>query len=415
MARKKWSKLTKAEKKAFKNGDRNIGKAEYKAQRQAKRPVTLNKAASQKVKNTATKLTAAQAAGKQKKSERLAGKLKEARGNQLRKSDIRQMVNDNGGNIQAVSKQLNQKNLRSGAQQFLANKLSARTNKPATQVTKPVGAQKPQAPAVEIRGGANNVDNSNNISIGTGNGTGTVPNQPPARPDIAQPGIQRPGIENRIDVDSNQTVDYNGINKIDNSTVMGGVGNVDNSNNSSFFQGSQAFQPSTPSVPEAESGATATPVSNVIESNKTQEVNYSGENTINNSFIGGGVGNVNNADYSVTIQGGGSGEGLSNFGAAAAANALNENQYERSQSKVTGSSIANKYIANMLGASGITNTINNAQNRSNQAQAYWGARANQQRDMVIGNRIKPAVWQQPEPLKPVESRIEELSEKYDFS
>jgi len=412
MARKKWSKLTKAEKKAFKDGDRNIGKAEYKAQRQAKRPVTLKKGASQRVKNTATKLTAAQAAGKQKKSERLAGKLKEARGNQVRKSDIRQMMNDNGGNIQAVSKQLNQKNLRSGAQQFLANKLSARTNKSATQVTKPVEAKKPQAPAVEIRGGVNNVDNSNNISIGTGNGTGTVPNQPPARPDIAQPGLSN---GNKITSESNQRVKYSGINKIDNSTVMGGVGNVDNSNNSSFFQGSQAFQPSTPSVPEAESGATATPISNVIESDKTQKVNYGGENTINNSFIGGGVGNVNNADYSVTIQGGGSGEGLSNFGAAAAANALNENQYERSQSKVTGSSIANKYIANMLGASGITNTINNAQNRSNQAQAYWGARANQQRDMVIGNYIKPAVWQQPEPLKPVESRIEELSEKYDFS
>ena len=119
------------------------------------------------------------------------------------------------------------------------------------------------------------------------------------------------------------------------------------------------------------------------------------------------MGNVNNADYSVTIQGGGDGGGLSNFGAAAAANALNENQYERSQSKMTGSSIANKYIANALGASGINNTINNAQNRSNEAQAYWGARANQQRDMVMGNYIKPAVWEQPDPLKPVKAKIEE--------
>ena len=415
MARKKWSKLSKAEKKAFRDGDRSVGKKEYKAQRQASRPVTVNKGASQKVKNVGTKLAAAQSSGRQKKSEKLAGKLQEARGNQVRKSDIRQMVKESGGNIQSVNKQLKQKNLRSGAQKFLANKLSARTNKAPTQVTRPAAPQKPQSPAVEIRGGVNNVSNDSNISIGTGNGTGTVPNQPPARPDIGQPGIPRPGVDNRIEVDSNQTVDYNGINKIDNSTVMGGVGNVDNSNNSSFFQGSPAFQPQTPSVPEAEGGATATPISNVIETNKTQEVDYNGENTISNSFIGGGVGNVNNADYSITIQGGSDGGGLSNFGAAAAANALNENQYERSQSKVTGSSIANKYIANMLGGSGIMNTINNAQNRSNEAQAYWGARANQQRDLVMGNRIKPAVWEQPEPLKPVKAKIEELSKQYDFS
>ena len=54
------------QKKAFRDGDRSIGKKEYKAQRQAKRPVAVNKAASQKVKNVATKLTAAQAAGKDK-------------------------------------------------------------------------------------------------------------------------------------------------------------------------------------------------------------------------------------------------------------------------------------------------------------------------------------------------------------
>ena len=68
-------------------------------------------------------------------------------------------------------------------------------------------------------------------------------------------------------------------------------------------------------------------------------------------------------------------------------------------------SIANKYIANALSASGINNTINNAQNRSNEAQAYWGARANQQRDMVMGNHIKPAVWEQPDPLKPVRQKF----------
>ena len=404
MARKKWSKLSKAEKKAFRDGDRSVGKKEYKAQRQASRPVTVKKSASQKVKNIGTKLAAAQSAGRQKKSEKLAGKLQEARGNQVRKSDIRQMVKESGGNIQSVNKQLQQKNLRSGAQKFLANKLSARTNKGPTQITKAV---EPKTPSVEIRGGVNNVNNSTNVSVGTG----TVPNQPPSRPDTAASAIG-----NSINSTSNQTSTYNGVNKITDSTVTGGVGNVDNSNNSSFFQGSPAFQmPEPPKLPEAEGGSTATPVSNVIETNKTQEVDYNGENTITNSFIGGGVGNVNNADYSVTIQGGGDGGGLSNFGAAAAANALNENQYERSQSKVTGSSIANKYIANMLGASGITNTINNAQNRSNEAQAYWGARANQQRDMVMGNYIKPAVWEQPEPLKPVKSKVDEISQRYDFS
>ena len=89
------------------------------------------------------------------------------------------------------------------------------------------------------------------------------------------------------------------------------------------------------------------PLSLTLKRNKTQTVDYNGKNTISNSFIGGGVGNVNNVDYSVTIQG--SGDGLSNFGAAAAADALNENQYERSQSKLSGSDIANKYIANALG------------------------------------------------------------------
>ena len=43
MARKKWSKLSKAEKKAFRDGDRSVGKKEYKAQRQASRPVTQGK------------------------------------------------------------------------------------------------------------------------------------------------------------------------------------------------------------------------------------------------------------------------------------------------------------------------------------------------------------------------------------
>lgn len=409
MARKKWSKLSRAEKKAFRDGDRSIGKKEYRAQRQAKRPVTAKKAASSRVQNVATKLTEAKAAGRQKKAERLAGKLDKARGSQVRRSDIREMVKESGGNIRKVNKKLKQENLRSGAQKFLSKKLSAATNKPSTEITKAVEPQRPQAPqapSVVIRGGVNNVNNDSNISLNTG----TVPNEPPARPDISAPAVG-----NQISSTSNQTVGYNGVNEITNSTVMGGVGNVDNSNNSSFFQGSQAFQPQTPSLPEAESGATATPISNVLETNKTQEVDYNGQNTISNSFIGGGVGNVNNADYSVTIQGGGEDGGLSNMGAAAAANALNENQYERSKSKVTGSSIANKYIANMLGGSGIMNTINNAQNRSNEAQAYMGARATQQRDLVMGNYIKPAVWEQPEPLKPVENKVEELAKRYDFS
>ena len=409
MARKKWSKLSKAEKKAFRDGDRSIGKKEYRAQREAKRPVTTRKAASSRVQNVSTKLTEAKAAGRQKKAERLAGKLDKARSSQVRRSDIRKMVKESGGNIRKVNKKLKQENLRSGAQKFLSKKLSTATNKSPTEITKAVEPQRPQAsksPSVVIRGGVNNVNNDSNISLNTG----TVPNEPPARPDISAPAVG-----NQISSTSNQTVGYNGVNEITNSTVMGGVGNVDNSNNSSFFQGSQAFQSQTPSLPEAESGATATPVSNVIETNKTQEVDYNGQNTISNSFIGGGVGNVNNADYSVTIQGGGEGGGLNNMGAAAAANALNENQYERSQSKVTGSSIANKYIANMLGGSGIMNTINNAQNRSNEAQAYMGARATQQRDLVMGNYIKPAVWEQPEPLKAVESKVEELAKRYDFS
>ena len=63
----------------------------------------------------------------------------------------------------------------------------------------------------------------------------------------------------------------------------------------------------------------------------------------------------------------------------------------------------------LYAASGIMDTINNAQNRSNEAQAYMGARAKQQRDMVMGNHIKPAVWEQPEPLKAVESKIEEMA------
>ena len=233
MARKKWSKLSRAEKKAFRDGDRSIGKKEYKAQRQASRPVTVNKGASQKVKNIGTKLAAAQSAGRQKKSEKLAGKLQEARGNQLRKSDIRQMVKESGGNIQSVNKQLKQKNLRSGAQKFLSKKLSAATNKPPTKITKAVEPQRPQAPSLVIRGGVNNVKNDNNISLNTG----TVPNEPPARPDTSAPVVG-----NQISSTSNQIVGYNGENEITNSTVMGGVGNVDNSNNSSFFQGSQAFQ-----------------------------------------------------------------------------------------------------------------------------------------------------------------------------
>ena len=110
MARKKWSKLSKAEKKAFRDGDRSIGKKEYRAQREAKRPVTTRKAASSRVQNVATKLTEAKAAGRQKKAERLAGKLDKARSSQVRRSDIRKMVKESGGNIRKVNKKLKQEN-----------------------------------------------------------------------------------------------------------------------------------------------------------------------------------------------------------------------------------------------------------------------------------------------------------------
>ena len=96
-------------------------------------------------------------------------------------------------------------------------------------------------------------------------------------------------------------------------------------------------------------------------------------NTGNASVGGSNYGTVNTGvmDYSVNITGDGQGGGLSNFQAAAAGTALNENQYERSRLKLTGAGRAQAAIGQAQENVGAADSIKGLDTDTDEMSNYY--------------------------------------------
>ena len=124
-------------------------------------------------------------------------------------------------------------------------------------------------------------------------------------------------------------------------------------------------------------------------------------------------GNVGATDNSVVIQGGGPGGEFSNQATVAASNALNENQYAKSQQMVSGTSTANKFLQGFLSGSGILDTIRKSDQAAAATNEYFGAKADEQQALTFGNQFEIPVWQQPDPLKSIKTNFKKLADDED--
>ena len=144
---------------------------------------------------------------------------------------------------------------------------------------------------------------------------------------------------------------------------------------------------------------------------------------VNNSDFGAGS-NVNiGNDYSVTIGnqgiggvGGQAGEktgALDNMMGAASYTALNNNQHARSQSQLSGVSRATQAIKAAEELTGSTKRIAGLDYAARMNPMYWDAKAKQQTNMYLGDiwNFGGFDWQSADPLKPIDSRIDELTNK----
>ena len=111
----------------------------------------------------------------------------------------------------------------------------------------------------------------------------------------------------------------------------------------------------------------------------TGDINVTGSNY--------GSANTGVIDYSVNIAGGD--KGLGSFGAAAAANALNENQYERSRSKLTGTGQAAKYSAMAEDLVGSKDRVKGLDTQTDNVSNYYRDLAKKQNVMAFGDYMSP--------------------------
>ena len=95
-------------------------------------------------------------------------------------------------------------------------------------------------------------------------------------------------------------------------------------------------------------------------------------------------------DNSVNITGTGRGGGLSNFQAAAAGTALNENQYERSRMKVTGAGVAQEAIDQAEENVGATNRIAGLDRGTDEMSNYYRNLSKKYNIRLFGDIFDPS-------------------------
>ena len=103
-----------------------------------------------------------------------------------------------------------------------------------------------------------------------------------------------------------------------------------------------------------------------------------------------GTANAGVIDYSVNIQGGDKdGRGLSNMKSAQAYQALNENQYERSRSKLTGTGQAAKYSAMAEDLVGSEDRVKGLDRQTDTVSNYYRDLGKKQNVMAFGDYLSP--------------------------
>ena len=192
--------------------------------------------------------------------------------------------------------------------------------------------------------------------------------------------------------------------------------------------GSDTPEPETPEPTEPETITPQTPQTSPVNTGTTGggNDNFDAAEDLKNDYVGSiiknnvardtgdidiagsnyGTANTGVMDYSVNIAGGGDGdEGMSNFASAAAGTALNENQYERSRSKMTGvgrAAMASDAAEDIVGAK---DRVRGLDTSTGSMSTYYRELAKKQNIMAFGDYMSPYYqapkFVAPEPPEPI--------------